>query len=50
VSQQLAKLLFPREDFSSVTEIINRKFKEWVIAVKLDRTYTKEEIIEMYFN
>jgi len=50
ISQQLAKMLFPREGFSSVFDLVFRKFKEWVIAVKLERSYTKEEIILMYLN
>jgi len=49
ISQQLAKLLFPRESNSGLKLII-RKFREWVIAVKLERSYTKEEIITMYLN
>jgi penicillin-binding protein 1A len=49
ISQQLAKLLFPRENMSKF-ELVLRKFKEWVIAVKLERSYTKEEIITMYLN
>lgn len=50
ISQQLAKMLFPRSSFSSIRELVFRKFKEWVIAVKLERSYTKEEIILMYLN
>ncbi|MFO7868406.1 MAG: transglycosylase domain-containing protein [Bacteroidales bacterium] len=50
ISQQLAKLLFPRERFSSSYEIAIRKFREWVIAVKLEKAYTKEEIITLYLN
>lgn len=50
ISQQLAKLLFPRDSFSSPFEIALRKFKEWIIAIKLERSYTKEEIITMYLN
>lgn len=49
ISQQLAKMLFPREDLSKIGLVI-RKFKEWIIAVKLEREYTKEEIIAMYLN
>lgn len=49
ITQQLAKNLFPREDLNTV-ELVIRKFKEWVIAVKLERSYTKEEIIAMYLN
>jgi penicillin-binding protein 1A len=50
ISQQLAKMLFPRENLDSKVELIFRKFKEWVIAVKLERSYTKEEILTMYLN
>jgi penicillin-binding protein 1A len=49
ISQQLAKMLFPREKMSGM-QIINRKFKEWIIATRLERAYTKEEIITMYLN
>lgn len=49
LSQQLAKMLFPREDLSKM-ELVLRKFKEWIIAVKLEREYTKQEIIAMYLN
>ena len=50
LSQQLAKMLFPRTGVSSKSDLVLRKFKEWVIAVKLERSYTKEEIILMYLN
>lgn len=50
LSQQLAKMLFPREQHTSKIGLVLRKFKEWVIAVKLERSYTKEEIILMYLN
>jgi len=50
LSQQLAKMLFPRSGISSKVDLVLRKFKEWVIAVKLERSYTKEEIILMYLN
>ncbi len=49
ITQQLAKNLFPREETSKIG-IIFRKLKEWVIAVKLERNYSKEEIIAMYLN
>jgi penicillin-binding protein 1A len=49
ISQQLAKLLFPRESNSGLKLVI-RKFREWVIAVKLEKSYTKEEIMTMYLN
>jgi len=50
LSQQLAKMLFPRERFSNKLDMVFRKFREWVIAVKLERSYTKEEILTMYLN
>ncbi|MGE4586286.1 MAG: transglycosylase domain-containing protein [Mangrovibacterium sp.] len=50
ISQQLAKMLFPRKQFENKLELVLRKFKEWVIAVKLEKSYTKEEIITMYLN
>ena len=50
LSQQLAKMLFPREDLAGPLDLVMRKFKEWVIAVNLERSYTKEEIILMYLN
>lgn len=50
ISQQLAKMLFPRENFSGPVRMSIRKFREWIIAVKLERSYTKEEILTMYLN
>ena len=49
ITQQLAKLLF-HERASSIWERAFQKFKEWVIAVKLERSYTKNEILAMYLN
>lgn len=49
ITQQLAKLLFPREDLHGL-KLVSRKIKEWIIAVKLEREYTKEEIIALYLN
>ena len=50
ISQQLAKQLFHGEGSKNIIERITQKLKEWVIAIKLERQYTKEEIIAMYFN
>ena len=56
ITQQLAKNLFPRDTTtyrSSVGRKVHlgvSKFKEWVTAVKLERNYTKDEIIVMYLN
>jgi penicillin-binding protein 1A len=49
ITQQLAKLLFS-PNAGSVTERIFQKPIEWVIAVRLEKYYTKEEIINMYLN
>jgi len=56
ISQQLAKNLFPRDTIRYTSKVakawamVKIKFKEWVTAVKLERNYTKEEIIVMYLN
>lgn len=49
ITQQLAKLLF-HEPPKTVIERLKQKVKEYVIASKLERSYTKEEIISLYFN
>ena len=49
ISQQLAKLLFPRKRLNKF-ELALRKIKEWIIASRLERNYTKEEIVAMYLN
>ena len=62
LTQQLAKNLYTRQSqynsdttgyhpgFFNKLTLTFTKFKEWVIAVKLERNYTKEEIITMYLN
>lgn len=56
ITQQLAKTLYPREDVSSripgvsIIKMVWIKLKEWVTAVKLERSYTKDEIMNMYMN
>ncbi|MCL1937217.1 MAG: transglycosylase domain-containing protein [Candidatus Azobacteroides sp.] len=49
ISQQLAKQLYS-EQAQNVQERLFQKPIEWVIAVQLERYYTKEEIINMYLN
>ena len=49
ITQQLAKLLF-HKPAASKTERFMQKLKEWIIAIKLERSYTKYEIITMYLN
>jgi len=50
LTQQLAKNLFPRGEKLSKVQLVVRKIKEWVIAVKLEKNYTKTEILAMYLN
>ncbi len=50
ISQQLAKQLFTKQVSSSKLERGFQKIKEWIIAIRLERQYTKEEIITQYFN
>jgi len=55
ITQQLSKQLYPR-DTAEVSTLVRKirlgvsKFKEWQTAAKLERSYTKEEIIAMYLN
>lgn len=55
ITQQLAKQLYPR-DTAQTSSLVRKirlgvsKFKEWQTAAKLERSYTKEEIIAMYLN
>ena len=56
ITQQLAKTLYPRSDVSSRVPGVSQmkmvwiKLKEWITAVKLERNYTKDEIMDMYMN
>ena len=50
LSQQLAKQLFTEKVASNTLQRLLQKPIEWVIAVKLERYYTKEEILTMYLN
>ena len=51
ITQQLAKNLFHGSDGAKFKIVrVVQKIKEWIIAVKLERQYTKQEIIAMYFN
>lgn len=49
LTQQLAKNLFPREKKSAVGTVY-AKLKEWIVAIKLERNYSKDEILSMYLN
>ncbi len=56
ITQQLAKQLFKRDTTTYSWGLIRKanmvtiKFKEWVIAARLEKQYTKQEIITMYLN
>lgn len=50
ISQQLAKLLFTDDVSRNPFARGIQKVKEWIIATRLERQYTKEEIITMYLN
>ena len=56
ITQQLAKTLYPRTETRSKVPGVRQirmvwtKLKEWITAVKLERDYTKEEIVTMYLN
>lgn len=51
ISQQLAKNLFHGSDGSkNIVLRVIQKIKEWIIATRLERQYTKKEIIAMYLN
>ncbi len=49
ITQQLAKMMLGQGKGSLVTRSV-QKLKEWIVAVKLERNFTKEEIITLYLN
>ena len=50
ITQQLARQLFTGVRSRNKLEAVVQKIKEWVIAIRLERRYTKSEIITMYLN
>ena len=50
ITQQLARQLFTGVRSRNKLEAVIQKIKEWVIAIRLERRYTKSEIITMYLN
>ncbi|MBR5249675.1 MAG: transglycosylase domain-containing protein [Bacteroidales bacterium] len=56
ITQQLAKSLFPRDTSRNRfpgekhAKLVGSKLKEWITAVRLERNYTKNEILSMYMN
>ena len=49
LSQQLAKNLFPRKDYLVASMLIN-KFREFIIATRLENVYSKEDLLTFYIN
>ena len=49
ITQQLAKQLYSEKAHNTIERLLQKPI-EWVIAIKLERHFTKEEIIAMYFN
>jgi len=55
ITQQLAKLMYDRPNLSGnklnqIWVLFKTKLKEWITAVKLEKRYSKQEIIQMYLN
>jgi len=50
ISQQLAKMLFTGDYTKNFTERVWQKLQEWIIAARLEKRYTKDEIIALYLN
>ena len=49
ITQQLSKMMFHERPKSKIKRV-QQKFAEWIIASRLEKRYTKQEIIAMYFN
>lgn len=50
ITQQLSKQLFSDPNKVGLLNRLQQKVKEWVIAIRLEKQYTKDEIVTMYFN
>lgn len=50
ITQQLAKQLYTKVRTRDKSKMVLEKFNEWVIAVKLEKSYSKEEILAIYLN
>lgn len=49
ITQQLAKILYSKKNIRGIKRMLQKPV-EWMIAIKLERVYTKEEILKMYLN
>lgn len=50
ITQQLSKMLFTKTASGNIFKRLIQKVKEWVISIRLEKQYTKNEIITMYLN
>jgi penicillin-binding protein 1A len=50
ITQQLAKNMLEQGLTKNIIRRVIEKFKEWIISVKLERNFTKEEILALYLN
>jgi len=50
ITQQLSKMLFTKRASGNIFKRLAQKVKEWIISARLERQYTKNEIITMYLN
>ena len=50
ISQQLARQLFVGVRSRNIVQAVLQKAKEWVLAIQIEKRYTKNEIIAMYLN
>jgi penicillin-binding protein 1A len=50
ITQQLSRSLYLGHEDSNVFETVTRKFREFITAIQIERTFTKDEILEAYLN
>ncbi len=50
ITQQLSRSLYLGMDDRHVLDTITRKLREWITAIQLEKSFTKEEILEFYLN
>ncbi|PRP67894.1 penicillin-binding protein 1A [Nonlabens agnitus] len=50
ITQQLAKNYFTEKPATNIVARIGQKLKEWIISIRLEKQYTKQEIIAQYLN
>jgi penicillin-binding protein 1A len=50
ITQQLSRSLYLGHEDSNLFETVTRKFREFITAIQIERTFTKDEILEAYLN